>query len=313
MKTAARAAARRRESVTLLSAYQRGVAMLKGAGVVNARHETFWLLEAVLGRARLAVYVDPHRRVAPEDWQRAESAFRRRASREPLQYILGTQTFLGRDFLVRPGVFIPRPETELLVEEVVAATGSDDDGPVVDMGTGSGCLAVSLALARPGSDVYATDCSLSALRLAGDNARRHGVDRRIRLVHGDGLAPLSGHVGAGTVSVIVSNPPYIPSEALSRLPPDVRVFEPRRALDGGPNGLAFYDRLLTEAPVWLRPDGLLVMEMGARQSGDICRMAGECAGRGGSVWSVKQIRRDQSGIERVLCLERKESAWIVWS
>ena len=306
MKTAPLNEARHPESVTLLSAYQRGVTMLKDAEVVNARHEAFWLLEAVLGRSRLAVYVHPHSRVTPVDWERTESAFRRRASREPLQYIVGTQTFLGRDFLVRPGVFIPRPETELIVEEVAAATGLDDGGPVVDVGTGSGCLAVSLALARPDSVMYAADCSLPALRLAGDNARRYGVDHRVRLVYGDGLAPLSGHGLAGTVSVIVSNPPYIPSGELDRLPPDVRVFEPLRALDGGPNGLAFYDRLLTESLAWLRPGGLLVMEMGANQSGDICRKVSECRGHRGAAWSVKHIRRDQAGIDRVLCLERME-------
>ena len=280
--------------------------MLIEAEVVNARQEALWLLEAALGRSSLAVYVDPHRWVTPVDWERMESAFRRRASREPLQYIVGTQPFLGRDFLVRPGVFIPRPETELLVEEVVAATGLDDGGPVVDMGTGSGCLAVSLALARPDSTVYATDCSRSALRLAGDNARRHGVAHRIRLVHGDGLAPLSEYGVAGTVSVIVSNPPYIPSGELDRLPPDIRMFEPLRALDGGPNGLALYDRLLAESQAWLRPGGLLVMEMGANQSGDICRKVSGCTRRGVSAWSVKRIRRDQSGLERVLCLERTE-------
>lgn len=311
MKTAPRHDARHPESVTLLSAYQRGVTMLKDAEVVNARHEAFWLLEAALGRSRLAVYVAPHSRVTPEDWERTESAFRRRASREPLQYIVGTQTFLGRDFLVRPGVFIPRPETELIVEAVAAATGVDDSGPVVDMGTGSGCLAVSLALARPGSIVYATDCSLSALRLAGDNARRHGVDHRIRLIHGDGLAPLSGHGVAGTVSVIVSNPPYIPSGDLESLPPDVRMFEPLRALDGGPDGLVFYDRLLAESQAWLRPGGLLVMEMGANQSANVCRKVSGCTVRGVSAWSVNHIRRDQSDSERVLCLERTEQAWIV--
>ncbi len=311
MKTTRRHDIRHQESVTLLSAYQRGVAMLKDAEVVNARREAFWLLEAALGRSRLAVYVDPQSRVTSEDWERTESAFRRRASREPLQYIVGTQTFLNRDFLVRPGVFIPRPETELIVEAVATATGVDEGGPVVDMGTGSGCLAVSLALARPVSTVYATDCSLSALRLAGDNARRHGVDHRIRFVHGDGLAPLSGHGIQGTVSVIVSNPPYIPSGELERLPPDVRMFEPLLALDGGPNGLAFYDRLLTESPVWLRPGGLLVMEMGANQSGDICRMVSGCAIHGVPAWSVKHIRRDQAGIERVLCLERTEQVWSV--
>ncbi len=301
MTTEAREARHGPDSVTLLSAYQRGVTILRAAEVANAGHEAFWLLEAALGLSRLTVYADPQARVAPEDWERTESAFRRRASREPLQYIVGVQAFLGRDFLVTPGALIPRPETELIVEEVMAATVPGDDGPVVDMGTGSGCLAVSLALARPGSTVYATDCSVPALRLARDNARRHGVERRIRFVLGDCLAPLASPALAGTIAVMVSNPPYIPSGQLDRLPPDVRSFEPLAALDGGPDGLAFYDRLLADCPSLLRPGGVLVMEMGANQAGDVCRKV-----RGVNTLSVTHIRRDQAGIERVLCVERTE-------
>ncbi len=289
---------------TLLSAYQWGVTILQAAEVTNADNEAFWLLEAGLGVSRLRVYADPNARVGPADWARTESLFRRRASREPLQYIVGAQAFRGRDFLVNPSVLIPRPETELIIEEVLASRFSTIDCHMVDMGTGSGCLAVSLALDCPGATVSATDCSAPALQVAGENAQRHGVADRIRFFQGECLEPLSGDAFAGKVSVIVSNPPYIPADQCDRLPPEVRAFEPLPALNGGPNGLAFYDRLLAESPSLLHPGGILVMEMGMHQSEDVRRRAGEA-------FTVKTIRRDQAGIDRVICLERTSSTWTV--
>lgn len=289
---------------TFLSAYQRGLAILQTAEVDNADNEAFWLLEAGLGVSRLRVYADPNARVEPVDWARTESLFRRRASREPLQYIVGTQVFRGRDFLVNSSVLIPRPETELIIEEVLASRFSTGDCHMVDMGTGSGCLAVSLALDCPDAAVLATDCSAPALQVAGENAQRHGVADRVRFFLGECLEPLAAAAFAGKVSVIVSNPPYIPSEQCDRLPREVRAFEPLPALNGGSNGLAFYDRLLAESPSLLHPGGILVMEMGMHQSGDVRRKVGEA-------FIVKTIRRDQAGIDRVICLERTSSTWTV--
>jgi len=289
---------------TLLAAYQRGLAILQAAGVDNADNEAFWLLEAGLGISRLKVYADANARVRPVDWARTESLFRRRASREPLQYIVGTQVFRGRDFLVNSSVLIPRPETELIIEEVLASRFSTVACHMVDMGTGSGCLAVSLALDCPGATVSATDCSASALQVASENAQRHGVADKIRFFLGECLEPLAAGVFAGKVSVIVSNPPYIPSEQCDRLPREVRAFEPLPALNGGSNGLAFYDRLLAESPSLLHPGGILVMEMGMHQSEDVRRKVGEA-------FIVKTIRRDQADIDRVICLERTSSTWTV--
>lgn len=289
---------------TFLSAYQRGLAILRAAEVDNADNEAFWLLEAGLGISRLGVYADANARVRPADWARTESLFRRRASREPLQYIVGTQVFRGRDFLVNSNVLIPRPETELIIEEVLASRFSTAACYMVDMGTGSGCLAVSLALDCPGATVLATDCSAPVLQVASENAQRHGVADRIRFSLGECLEPLAAGAFAGKVSVIVSNPPYIPSEQCDRLPREVRAFEPLSALNGGSNGLEFYDRLLAESPSLLHPGGILVMEMGVHQSEDVRRKVG-------GAFIVKTIRRDQVGIDRVICLERTSSTWTV--
>jgi len=288
-----------RPPATVLSAYERGVAILQAAEVANSKNEAFWLLEAGLEISRLRVYSDPHGRVGPEEWARAESLFCRRALHEPLQYIIGTQVFRGRDFLVTPNVLIPRPETELIVEEVLASRFSAEPCHMVDMGTGSGCLAVSLALDCPAATVLATDCSAPALRVARDNAQRHGVTGRMRFFQGECLEPLSGGGFVGTISVIVSNPPYIPGDQCERLPREVRAFEPLPALDGGPDGMEFYDRLLAESPALLHPGGILIMEMGMNQSGDVRQKV-----NGKQDFVVKRIRRDQAGIDRVMCLER---------
>ncbi len=295
-----------RPPATLLSAYQRGVAMLRDAGVTNANNEAFWLLEAGLGVSRLKVYVDPHGGIGLKAWTRTESLFRRRTLHEPLQYLVGAQVFRGRDFLVNPNVLIPRPETELIIEEVLASRFAAEPCSMVDMGTGSGCLAVSLAVDCPDATVLATDCSGPALHVAGENARRHGVLERIRFFRGDCLDALSGGAWAGTISVIVSNPPYIPTAQLDLLPRNVRAFEPRPALDGGRDGLAFYDRLLAQSPSLLRPGGILVMEMGMNQSADVRQKVND-----GREFIVKRIRRDQAGIDRVICLERTSSPWTV--
>ena len=282
---------------TLLSAYRLGVAMLQAAEVTNANNEAFWLLEAGVGVSRLQVYADPQRRIGPEEWERTESLFRRRALHEPLQYLVGAQSFRGRDFLVNPNVLIPRPETELIIEEVLASRFSAEPCLMVDMGTGSGCLAVSLALDCPDATVLATDCSAPALQVARENAQRHGVLQRISFFRGDCLEPLADLAFAGKISVIVSNPPYIPADQLDRLPREVRAFEPLPALDGGLNGLEFYDRLLAESPALLHPGGMLVMEVGMNQSVDICQKVNE-------QFAVKMVRRDQAGIDRIICLER---------
>ena len=289
-----------RPPATLLSAYKGGVAILQDAEVTNANNEAFWLLEAGLGVSRLKVYSDPQRRIGLEDWARTESLFRRRALHEPLQYIVGTQAFRGRDFFVNPNVLIPRPETELIIEEVLASRFSAEPCHMVDMGTGSGCLAVSLALDCPEATVFATDCSAPALHVARENAQRHGVLRRIRFFQGEYLEPLADRAFAGTISVIVSNPPYIPAEQLDLLPRDVRAFEPLSALDGGRDGLEFYDRLLAEGPALLHPGGILVMEMGMNQSVNIRQKV-----NAKQEFVVRTIRRDQAGIDRVICLERK--------
>ena len=287
--------------VTHASGYQQGIDLLTKAGVSNAKSEALWLLESALGITRLDIHVQPQKSIRPTLWAYAYEVFKRRARGEPLQYILGTQPFRGLEIMVRPGVLIPRPETQLIVEEVHAILDSCEELRMADIGTGSGCLAVALATEFPHAKLYATDCSIAAIGVAVDNANKSSVQDRICFLCGDLLEPLTGLPGIkGGLSVIVANPPYIPTRYLDTLPCDVRDFEPHLALDGGRDGLGFYRRLLSEAQFFLQPGGYLVLEMGEGQAHRICEEAEDL-----QVWILRNIRRDDANIDRVITLERK--------
>ncbi len=211
-----------------------------------------------------------------------EGLLQRREAREPLAYLTGYREFRGREFGVDPSVLIPRHETEELVEAALEASG----GAVLDLGTGSGILAVTLKLERPAWDVTAVDVSPEALATASANARFHGAN--VRFVLSDGFAALLGE----SFDLIVSNPPYIGVD--EELPPEVRDHEPHAALFSGTTGLEFYARLANEAPAHLEDGGLILLEVGHRQAAEV-RSLFEGAG-----WRHESTRRDLSGVERVL-------------
>lgn len=280
-----------------------GVSLLSGAGIPNAENEATWILEFALGTSRLALRLEGNRAVAPSEQDCVMTLFARRAAREPLQYLLGSQEFCGLDFLVDRSVLIPRPETELLVEQVVQHDFRTWPLIIADIGTGSGCIAVALARALPTAVLYATDRSQDALRIAEHNATRHGVKDRVRFLVGDLFEPLRAHRLEGKVAAVVSNPPYIPDRELLELQPEVRMFEPRLALAGGGDGLEFHRRLLRDAMEFLAPGGLLVFEVGQGQAGRLSEIA---VAQGG--YAQADLVRDAAGIDRVVCFDRKDSA-----
>jgi release factor glutamine methyltransferase len=214
----------------------------------------------------------------------------RRCLGEPVAYLTGCKEFMGLDFKVVPSVLIPRPETELLVETALALL---PPAPlVIDVGTGSGAIAVSLASFLPESIVYATDCSGEALDVAGDNAVRHGVGARVRFYRGDLLEPLAGIVPVGGADLIAANLPYISSAELAGLPRSVRQFEPVLALDGGKDGLELYRRLIPTAAVLLKKGGLLLLEIGFDQAGDMLKLLK-------TGWAA-DIVKDLAGLDRLV-------------
>lgn len=297
-----RAAAPAREDHTLRQLRRLSGELLAGAGIEHAEREVVWLLESALGRSHLALLMQGEEAVTPAQWERALALVRRRAAREPVQYLLGTQEFCGRDFLVSPAVLIPRPETEALVDAVLEACRPAGRTLVADVGTGSGCIAITLAMALPDAVMYATDVSAVALAVARDNAVRHGVHDRARFLLGDLAAPLRDGGLEGQLNVLVANPPYIPDSALGALQPEVRDFEPRLALSGGADGMALHRALIAAAPSLLAPGGFVALEVGLGQAPAVQSLA-QASGAFARVWT----RRDHLGIERVVCGQRPDS------
>jgi len=271
------------------------------AGVSNGAQEAAWLLEHALAARSHQLVSEAEQPVSSEAWVRAESLILRRVAREPLQYLLGTQEFCGLEFSVGPAVLIPRPETELLIQQVLGHVQSHPGSTIVDVGTGSGCVAIALATCLTKSHVLAIDRSPDALAVAKTNAVRHAVCDRIEWLNGDLLAPLRGRLSTGAVDVIVSNPPYISESDWAGLEPEVRIFEPRMALVGGEQGTEFHERLLCESREFLIPGGLLVMEIGAGQGSMVRQLAGQIGG-----YRALRIIEDAAGIERVVVAQRME-------
>ncbi|QPD05905.1 MAG: Release factor glutamine methyltransferase [Candidatus Nitrospira kreftii] len=272
---------------------------LDSTGTPNAAQEALWLLAFALEMEHHALVSRTEQVVTAEQLARAKTLVSRRMAREPLQYILRTQEFCGLDFAVTSSVLIPRPETELLVHAVLKEGGLAEGATLVDVGTGSGCIAVTLATILDEARIFAVDCSAEALVVAKSNAARHGVGEKIVWIEGNLLSPLRDRITVGTVDVIVSNPPYIADGEWERLQPEVKLFEPRLALLAGPRGTEFHEQLFHDSKEFLVPDGLLVMEIGQGQL-PLVRQAAEQAGGYTGLQTVK----DEAGIDRVIIARR---------
>ncbi|WP_124728504.1 peptide chain release factor N(5)-glutamine methyltransferase [Staphylospora marina] len=242
---------------TVREAWLRASSFLREHRVASAEWEAEVMIRELTGRDRTRFFSGLSDPLPPETASRLEEWLRRRTQGEPLQYLLGHQDFFGRTFRVTPDVLIPRPETEILVETVIRDLKDVSGQPIhfVDAGTGSGAIAVTLALEFPEARVTAVDVSEAALAVARENARMHGVENRIHWVCGDFLKPLANR--GISADVLVSNPPYIPTGDIGGLQPEVRDHEPRLALDGGTDGLGPYRVMAAELSRWPgRPDRL---------------------------------------------------------
>ena len=244
-------------------------ATLSAHSIPDSNLEAEVLLRHVLKYDRAHFYASLREQFTSEKLEIVRSLVNRRAQGEPLAYITQHKEFYGLDFCVTPAVLIPRQETELLVEEALkfAAESSERNISVADIGTGSGAIAVSIAINLPQAKVYATDFSKEALEIADLNRRKHGVADKVTLLEGDLLQPLPL-----PVDLIVSNPPYIASGLLSGLAPEVGS-EPRLALDGGKEGLEVIDRLIEQAPAKLNAGGSILVEISPEQTTAVTKMA----------------------------------------
>lgn len=231
-------------------------------GIENPRLTAEILLAHCLSLKRIDLYLNYDRPLNERELSTYRSLLSRRARHYPLQYLTGWVEFYSSRFLVAEGVFIPRPETEVLVERVKKAI--EGEAMVADIGTGCGVIAISLAKILPLARFYASDISEKALSVAKENATRNGVEGRITFLQGDLLAPLEGI--RGELDVIVSNLPYIPQEELGNLPDEVRLYEPKAALDGGKGGTGIQERIIAAARPYLREGGILALEVGDSQA-----------------------------------------------
>lgn len=252
----------------------KGEHTLVGSGVPNARRNAEWLLCRALNCTPLDLYVSSTQPAADDRVDHYENMIRRRAAREPLQHILGTTEFMSLPFDVRPGVFVPRPDTEILVEHTEARLrGLPLDRPLaaVDLCCGSGVIAVSLARRVPNLEVVAVDMSPEAVALTAHNAALNDVADRVSVLQDDAVEHLSRSAPGGLAAVLC-NPPYIETGLIRSLPPEVRDHEPVAALDGGSDGLNFYRRLVPALRDALRPGGFVALEIGDTQGGAVSTM-----------------------------------------
>jgi release factor glutamine methyltransferase len=285
--------------VTVLEVIQRSAEFLSKKGVESPRLQVELLLAHLLQMPRMKLYLNFERLLTEPELEKLRDFVKRRANREPLQHIIGSTNFCGLDFLVNKSVSIPRPETEILAERAwnfLQQRAKEKARPVaLDFGTGSGCLAVMLAKKCPAAKIHALDISSDALDVARENAMRHKAAEQIEFHQGNGFAALPAKI---EFDLIVANPPYIASNEISTLEPEVRDHDPRLALDGGADGLEFYRLLAKESRNWLAADGYLMSEFGEGQAELIRKIFEE------QKWIVEAIEHDYTQRLRFLIARR---------
>jgi release factor glutamine methyltransferase len=281
--------------ITIAEAIREATQILNYAGVPEARREAGSLVSFIIGKDRTFLISHAEYQLSEEAFGRYQELLKRRGSGEPLQYITGVQDFFGRAFRVTPDVLIPRPETELLVEAAIELANSE--ALICDVGTGSGCIAVTMLCELPNGRAVAVDTSPAALEVAKLNARDHAVLDRIEFAISDCFSALDS--SRHQFDIVVSNPPYVSAAAIEGLQREVRDHEPLVALSPGLDGLSVIRRLMADAPAFLKPDGHLIMEIGFDQGEAVRSLVDN------RVWQLIDIKPDLQSIPRIVLLQSK--------
>jgi release factor glutamine methyltransferase len=280
--------------VRLKDALTSAIDRLTAAHVGSPRMNAEVLLTFTLSCDRAYLYGHPERELTKEEWTRYDEALAQRCHGVPAQYVTGHQEFWGIDLIVTPAVLIPRPETEHVIETVLPLARGIAKAKIVDVGTGSGCIALALAYELPEAEMHATEISPAALEIAKANAVRHQLESRIRFHQTDLLKGIE----ADSFDFVVSNPPYVGESEEDQVQLEVRKFEPRRAVFAGPTGLEAIEKLIPAAHAVLKPGGWLIMEVsGSIAAGVRQLLAG---------WQEVQISNDLQGIPRVAAARKPQ-------
>jgi release factor glutamine methyltransferase len=284
--------------VTVLETIQKSTEFLGKKGVESPRLHAELLLAHVLAMPRMKLYLNFERTLTAPETDTLRELVKRRGQREPLQHIIGSTSFCGLDMAANRHALIPRPETEMLAELGWQFLATCNLQPVtaLDFGTGTGCIAIALAVKCPTAQITALDVSPEALALAKANAERHQVASRMEFLLGDGFTALPA--APRQFDLIVSNPPYIASAEIATLDPEVRDFDPRGALDGGADGLDFYRRLAQQAAAFLKPGGKIMVEFGGGQAPEVKSLFES------EKWIVEAVQEDYSHRARILVARR---------
>jgi release factor glutamine methyltransferase len=280
---------------TCLEALNQAVNKFRSEGIDRPRTNAELLLGAVLNARKINLYLDRDRILTPQEVERFGQFIEERLSGKPVQYIIGGTEFFGLELKVNPSVLIPRPETETLVETVLENLRGFERPRIIDLGTGSGAIAISLAKNLTGSHVYATDVSSEALKVAQDNARRHAVLEQIQFLCGDLFEPLKGEKLAGEIDCVVSNPPYVSAEEFETLPKEVKDFEPIVALKTDEEGVFLHRKIIENSLGFLASGAMLALEVGVRQAGKVSELI-----RSQGSYEKTEIKKDLGGIERIV-------------
>ncbi|MEN3189966.1 MAG: peptide chain release factor N(5)-glutamine methyltransferase [Atribacterota bacterium] len=278
--------------------------LLENAKIINSSGEAEILLSYLLKMNRSEIYLNFDKILSNNEKRELEQAIQKRLKNIPLQYITKHQEFMGMDFFIEEGVLIPRPETEILVEKIIEKLkNKKPDSPlrVVDLGTGSGIIAISIAKYIKDITIYATDISEKTLKLAFKNAHKHNCEDRIIFLQGDLFEPLREKIDQNSLDGIVSNPPYISLEDFKSLPIEIKEKEPKIALYGGINGIDYYRKIIKKASYFLKKNGFLALEVGAGQA----KKVKELILKEHNFKQNIEIFKDYSNIERVVITYRK--------
>ncbi len=278
--------------------------LFKDEGIINSEREAEILLSYFLKMNRSEMYLNGNRELKNIEKIQLEKKIQKRIDKIPLQYITKHQEFMGMDFLVEKGVLIPRPETEILVEEAIKKLKNykyPNNLKAADLGTGTGIIAISIAKFIDDIIIYATDVSKKSLQLALKNAKKHNCKDKIIFLQGDLFEPFIGRIEKNSLDGIISNPPYINSYNFKLLPPEIKDNEPKIALSGGINGLDYYRKIIKKSPYYLKKSGFIALEVGINQS----KIVEELILKENRFNQDIEVINDYLGIERVVIAHRK--------